>query len=76
MIDLPVRKTNADDERGTVRVAVDGISAIALNAAYQRLVSAQDEVVTILNFLVRDKRLTPDQVVGFDEERGELIVRP
>jgi hypothetical protein len=76
MIDLPTRRMTTDEEGGTFRVPVDGIAAIALRTAYGRLVAAQDEVVTIQAFLCREKGITPDQVVGFDDERGELLVRP
>lgn len=76
MIDVPVRKLRADEEVGTIRVPVDGISAIALRTAYQRLVAAQDEVVTIQAFLCREKGIDMERIVGFDDERGELIVRP
>lgn len=76
MIDLPTHRMTADEERGTVRVPVDGISAIALTTAYKRLVAAQDEIVTIQAFLCREKHIDMDRIVGFDDERGELIVRP
>jgi hypothetical protein len=76
MIDLPTRKMRPEEEVGMVRVPVDGISAIALRTAYGRLVAAQDEVVTIQAFLCREKGIRPEQVEGFDDERGELIVRP
>jgi hypothetical protein len=71
---MPVRKLT--DESGTIRVPIDSTTAMMLRTAYGRLVSAQDEVVTILDYLCREKGTTPDQVVGFDDETGELIVRP
>lgn len=71
-----IRQLEAAEEAGTIRIAIDGISAIALTSAYKRLVEAQDDVLTILTFLCREKNLDPDKVVGFDDERGELIVRP
>lgn len=63
------------DERDTVRVPVDGVAAFALGQAYARLIEAQNDVVTILGYLSREKHLEPAKVVGFDDERGELIVR-
>ena len=75
MIDQPVRQMAPDEQQGTIRVAIDGISAIALRTAYGRLVAAQDEVVTIQAFLCQSKGIEPSQVVGFDDERGELLVR-
>jgi hypothetical protein len=76
MIEQPTRRMTAAEERGTIRVPVDGISAIALRTAYRRLVDAQDEVVTIQTFLAREKGIRLEQVEGFDDDKGELIVRP
>lgn len=71
-----IRQLDPTEEQGTVRVAIDGIAAIALTTAYKRVVAAQDEVITILDYACRDKGIEPRQVVGWDDERGEMLVRP
>ena len=70
-----IHEMSAAEEAGTIRVPVDGIAALALASAYRRLKGAQDDVVTILAFLCREKQIEPTSVIGFDDEHGELVVR-
>lgn len=71
-----IRKLTSEEEAGTMRVAVGGLDARYLTESYDRMRAVQDDLVTVLYGICRVRGLDPDDVVGFDDEHGELLVRP
>jgi hypothetical protein len=58
-----------------LRVPVEGIAAHAVTEAYKRLIAAQDDLTTILEFVCTNRNVKREDVVGWDNEKGELLVR-
>jgi hypothetical protein len=70
-----VRKMAPEEQSGTIRVPVQGTDALHLTLAYRRMVQAQDDLTTVLFGICRLRHIDPASVVGFDDERGEFLIR-